>query len=137
MRNLPLVLVAAVAAASCSTAPEQLTRSAEGQREYEQLVAGKVAGPPQACLASFNSRDMVVIDEQTIAYRNGGGRVFINHLRGPCSNLGRNTALITRSFGSDETCSGDIAQVADLTGSGMVVGSCSFGEFIPYTAPRG
>jgi hypothetical protein len=133
MRGIKLLLLAGMLG-SCSTAPQPTMRSAEGQREYERLIAGKVAGPPVTCLPSYNSNDMIVIDERTIAYRAGGARTFINHMRGDCDGLGRSTALVTRSFGSGETCSGDVAQVADLT-SRTVVGSCLFGEFIPYTKP--
>ncbi|MGZ2411918.1 hypothetical protein ACUXST_001339 [Sphingomonas sp. F9_3S_D5_B_2] len=134
MRGIWL-LVAAAAAASCSTAPEPTTRSPQGQRQFEQLIAGKVAGPPVSCLPSYQSNDMVVIDERTIAYRLGSGRVYINNMRGACNNLGNGTALVTRSFGSPQTCSGDIAQVADLTNR-MTVGSCVFGQFVPYSKPR-
>lgn len=128
-------LLAGAALASCSTAPTQPTRTAEGQRQFEQLVAGKMAGPPLRCLPTYSRNDMTVIDEQTIAYRQGAGRVYINHLRQPCGGLGgASTALVTRSFGSSDTCSGDIARVMD-TASGMIVGSCVFGDFVPYARP--
>lgn len=133
MRGIQLLLLAGVLG-SCSTAPQPTMRSAEGQREYERLIAGKVAGPPVHCLPSFNTGDMVVIDERTIAYRMGGSRTYINTMRGECDGLGRGNALVTRSFGSGDTCSGDIARVADLT-SHVIVGSCAFGEFTPYTRP--
>jgi len=132
--NLAAVLVAVAALASCSTAPPQPTRSADGQREFEQLVAGKVAGAPIKCLPSYDQNDMIVIDEQTIAYRQGRRRVLINHMNGGCPGLGRaSTALVTRSFGPSETCRGDIARVID-TGSRMMVGSCVFGDFVPYSS---
>jgi hypothetical protein len=130
-----LLLLAGAALASCSTGPAQPTRSAEGQRQFEQLVAGKVAGAPVQCLQSYNQNDMVVIDEQTIAYRQGSSRVFINHLEHGCPGLGSgSTVLVTRSFGTNATCRGDIAQVVD-TSSRMMVGSCVFGDFIPYAKP--
>lgn len=132
MRGVGL-LVALGVLASCSTAPGPMTRSPQAQREYDQLIAGKVAGPARTCLPSFNANDMVIIDEQTIAYRQGSGRVYINHMRGPCSGLGGNTTLVTRTFGT-ETCSGDIARVVDVP-SRMTVGSCAFGDFIPYASP--
>jgi uncharacterized protein DUF6491 len=128
-----MLLVAGAALASCSTAPPLPTRTAAGQRQFEQLVAGKVAGAPLKCLHSFNQNDMIVIDEQTIAYRQGSNRVFINHLEQSCPGLGSpSTALVTRSIGTSDTCRGDFARVLD-TSSRMVVGSCVFGDFIPYT----
>jgi hypothetical protein len=44
-------------------------------------------------------------------------------------------ALVTRQF-SGSLCRGDIATVADLS-SGMTVGSCVMGDFVPYTSPAG
>jgi hypothetical protein len=55
-----------------------------------------------SCLPTFRSNDMIVIDDDTIAFRNGPGSVYINHMQGGgCLNLdgGRNT-LVTR------TCAG-------------------------------
>jgi len=130
-----MLLLAGAALGSCSTGPSQPTRSADGQRQFERLVAGKVAGAPLKCLPSYNQNDMVVIDEQTIAYRQGSSRVFVNHLEHGCPGLGSaSTALVTRSFGTSETCRGDFAQVLD-TSSRMIVGSCVFGDFVPYTKP--
>jgi hypothetical protein len=130
-----LLFLAGVATASCSTAPPQPTRTAEGQREFATLVAGKVAGAPLKCLPRYDQNDMVVIDEQTIAYRQGSRRVYVNHMENGCPGLGGgSTALVTRSFGSSETCRGDIAQVVD-TSSRMMVGSCTFGDFVPYAKP--
>ena len=133
MRGIGLILAASVLA-SCSTAPEPTTRSAQAQRDYERLIADKVAGAPMACLPSYNANDMVVIDERTIAYRPSAGRVYVNHMRNACTGLGGTTALVTRTLGP-QTCSGDIAQVADLS-TRMTVGSCVFGDFIPYSRPR-
>jgi hypothetical protein len=130
------LFLAGGALASCSTAPPQVTRSAAAQQQFEQLIAGKVAGPPQHCLPSFNQNDMTVIDESTIAYRQGSSRVYVNHLKQGCPGLGNaSTALVTRSISSSDTCRGDIARVLD-TSSRMIVGSCVFGDFIPYTKPR-
>ena len=133
MRGIVL-LVSLGALASCTTGPDQVTRTPEGQRQYEQLIAGKVAGPPVHCLQSFNMQDMVPIDESTVAYRNGS-RVYINHMQGACGGLGRNAIMVTQSLGGSQSCSGDIVRMIDQS-SHMMSGSCAFGEFIPYTLPR-
>lgn len=135
MRVMTLVL-AASALASCTTAPDMTQRSAAKQAELAQLLAGKVAQPPITCLPHHYSSDMRVIDEQTIAYRDGS-RVYVTHMNGPCSNLGSgNGALVTHQFGSADLCRGDIARVVD-TANGVTMGSCSFGDFTPYVTPRG
>lgn len=134
MRGFALVIGLGTLAA-CSTGPVQATRTPQGQRQFEQLVAGKVPGPPVNCLQSYDMNDMVVIDESTVAYRLGGSRVYINHLQGVCNGLGRNAIMVTRSLGPTGTCAGDIVQMVDQ-GSRMTTGGCAMGEFIPYTRPR-
>jgi hypothetical protein len=131
MRGISLLLISAFIV-GCTTTSAQPLRSAAKQQEYEKLLAGKVAGPPQNCLPTYHQDDMVVIDESTIAFRQGSSRVYINHMQGGCSNLGGSYALVTKQFGSSQLCRGDIAQVEDLTNH-LTVGSCVFGDFIPYT----
>ena len=130
MRAIPLLLAAA-ALTGCVTQPPPATRSAEAQAEFQKLTAGKVAGPAITCLPSYRSDDMVTIDDGTVAFKNGR-TVYVNHLLGECSGLKSGFyTLVTRSSGSG-LCRGDIARVADVS-TGMIVGSCAVGEFIPYT----
>ena len=135
MRRISLMVIGGALVACTTTAAEQPIRSVKAQKEYDQLLAGKVAGAPVSCLPSFNQNDMVVIDERTVAFRQGSGRVWVNHMQGGCSNLGGSYALVTRTFGSAQLCRGDIGQVVDLTNH-FTVGSCVFGDFVPYTKPR-
>jgi hypothetical protein len=130
-----LVLLAGGLLASCTTTPEQTARAPEKQAELAQLTAGKVAQRPITCLPYRGSDEMRVIDEETIAYRDGGYRTYVTHMSGRCSNLGSgSTALVTRLYGSTGVCRGDIARVVD-TANGITVGSCSFGDFVPYVRP--
>jgi hypothetical protein len=80
---------------------------------------------------------MVVIDDNTVLFRNGR-TVYRNDFQGgSCSRLGSgNYALLTRRTGGIGLCRGDIAEVKDLT-VGITVGSCVMGDFVPYTRPRG
>lgn len=134
MRVMTLAL-AASALASCTTAPQQATRAPDKQVELAQLLAGKVAQRPISCLPHYQSGDMRVIDEDTIAFRDGARRTFVAHMNGGCSNLGSSgSALVTHQFGSADLCRGDIARVVD-TLNGVTVGSCSFGDFTPYVRP--
>jgi hypothetical protein len=135
MRMIPVLLAGAVLA-SCTTAPEPTMRSPDKQAELQQLLVGKVAQRPISCLPHYRSNDMRVIDDNTIAFRDGSSRTYIAHMNGGCSNLGNgSTALVTRQVGSPDLCRGDIAQVVD-TLNGMTVGSCSFGDFEPFVRPR-
>lgn len=129
-------LVAAAALASCTTAPPPLpTRTAQSQQEFQQLLIGKVAQAPISCLPHYRSGDMRVIDDNTIAFRDGSSRVYVAHMQGGCTNLGRpGYALLTKQYGSADLCRGDIAQVVD-TQNRFTVGSCVFGDFVPYVRP--
>ncbi len=129
--RLLIFATAAIGLAACATAmSEPSTRSAKAQATYDRLLAGKTAGKPAKCLPLRSSNDMVVIDDETILYRDGR-TTYVNKPLGSCSLLGRGSyALVTRSVGS-QLCRGDIGTVTDMT-SGMTVGSCAMGDFVPY-----
>lgn len=132
MRGLIFILMA-TAVTACTTAPQQApVRSVEAEQHLNKLLAGKSAGQPVNCLPSWKSNDMVVVDDNTVVFRDNANRVYVNNFRDGCSNLGSGWyALLTRRTGST-LCSGEIAEVID-TSSGMTVGACSLGEFVPYT----
>jgi hypothetical protein len=122
--------------ASCSTGPPAPTRTAQNQHAYEQLLAGKVAEAPISCLPHYRDDDMRVIDDYTIAYRDGSNRTYVTHMLGGCNNLAAgHYALVTKKYGTADTCRGDIAEVVDVLNR-MTVGSCVFGDFTPYVRPR-
>jgi hypothetical protein len=139
MRRLTLasltVLASAGVLASCATTDRLVQRSAKAAAELASYLDGRVPGQPQQCLPNYRSQDMVVIDENTLLFRDGSNRVWRTELRGPCNGLGRpGTALLTKQFGGSGLCSGEIAQVID-TSQGFAVGSCAIGDFVPYTGP--
>jgi hypothetical protein len=131
MRAILLIGLGALAA-SCSYAPP-VGPSPMAQDKLARELAGLVPQPAQACLPNYRTQDMVVIDENTVLFRDGRNVVYRNELNGGCSNLGGQYALVTKTIGSS-LCRGDIAQVTDLHNH-MVVGSCSLGDFIPYRRP--
>ena len=128
------VIVAGAALASCSAVPPPPTRTAEAQQRYEMLLAGKVPQQTRTCLPSKQANDMIRIDDDTVVFRDGASRVYVNHMRGPCNGLASgNYALVTNEYGPGP-CSGDIARVVD-TSARITVGSCAWGEFVPYVRP--
>jgi len=133
MRVISLLLAGGLLA-SCTTAPGPVARS-DKDKELAMLLNGKVAGRPMSCLPHYQSGDMRVIDENTIAFRDGSRRTFVAHMNGGCSNLGSGgSALVTHQFGTADLCRGDIARVVD-TLNGITIGSCAFGDFTPYVRP--
>lgn len=131
MRYIALIIGGAGLAA-CTTAPEPVMRSAEKQAEYNRLIEGKVAGTPVDCLPRFDSNDMRVIDDQTAIFDAPGNKVYVTRFNGSCNNLGTSGyALVTKQYGTGRLCRGDIAQVVQ-TSTGLPVGSCVVGDFVPY-----
>jgi hypothetical protein len=131
------ILLGAAAIGSCTTAPpspDGQAMTAREQAELAQLTAGKVAGAPVTCLPHYYTKDMITIDDRTVASRVSRGRVYLNGMNGGCPSLRPPYALVTRQFGTANLCRGDIAQVVD-TSTGASFGSCVFGNFIPYTRP--
>ena len=75
---------------------------------------------------------MHIVDDYTILFRDGG-TVYVQNPRGGCNGIGSGTyTLVTRPFGTNQLCGGDINRVVDLR-TGMGGGSCVFSPFIPYT----
>jgi hypothetical protein len=136
VRSIPLLLIGACLA-SCMTAPPSQTGTAQNEGRLHRLIAGKVAGTPQSCIPNITTRGntMVVIDDQTVAFKATGGRVYVGHLGAGCDNIGMGNSLVTRQSAASSLCRGDIAQLQNLS-SGATVGSCTFQEFIPYSSAR-
>lgn len=138
MRTVALSLLMAVGLAACAVYPDEPpVRSVKAQRDLQRELAGRVPGRPVHCLPTYQSNDMVTIDDRTILFRSGR-TTYLNNFHGSCSNLGSGGyALLTKQYGGSGLCEGDIAQVID-TANGFTVGSCAIGEFVPYikTAAR-
>lgn len=122
--------------AACSTSAGQQTRSPRAQMELDKALAGRVAGKPVSCLPSYRANDMQIIDDWTILFRDGR-TIYVQEPRGGCPGIGiRRNVLVTRLFGTNQLCSGDISHLLDPT-SGIQGGACVFSEFVPYTKPAG
>ena len=136
MRALVLS-VAPVLLGSCAMNGQPMApQPVAGPSTVAYLLGGKVAGPPVRCLPSHQRNDMTVVDSQTVAYRFGGNQTYLVHLSGGCDDIAYGAALVTRTWGTDQMCTGDIART--FSGSSrMIGGSCSVQSIVPYTRPRG
>ena len=134
MRYQALLLFAAAVGSCAPVQPAPRTPQAETQLQH--LLSGRVQGPAISCLPDYRSNDMVVIDDNTVLFRDGR-TVYRNDFQGgSCPHLGNgNFALLTKRIGGSGLCRGDIAEVKDLVNH-FTVGSCVMGDFVPYTKPR-
>jgi hypothetical protein len=130
MMRLYMLATAVAGLCACATASEAPQRTAQQQREYDHLTAGRVPGKPEKCLPTYRSNDFTIIDDDTILFRDRR-TTYVNHPLGGCDNLHQSSrALVTHNVGP-QLCRGDLATVIDPT-SGMAVGACALGDFIPY-----
>ena len=131
MRTLTLLSLSAALLAGCTTAVPQ-PRSAAAERQLQQMLAGKTPAASRTCLPYRSNADMVIIDDNTVLFRDGARRVWRSEMRGHCAQLSSGAyTLVTRNFGASGPCAGDIANLVDLS-SGMMAGSCVWGDFVPY-----
>ena len=129
-----MLATAIVGLCACATASEPAQRSASAQRQFDSALAGKLPGKAEKCLPTYRSNDMTIIDNDTILFRDGR-TTYVNKPLGDCMNLTRSgSALVTRNVGP-QLCRGDLATVVDNT-SGMALGACALGDFVPYRRPK-
>ena len=137
--RIPALLLIGSVMASCTMAPPPpgyaAAQAAQEHADFQRALAGRVpSGPPVACLPNYSTSDTMNLSDNTIMFGRGG-TVYVNHPPGGCPGLSNGFyALVTRSFGG-QLCRGDIANVTDVQNH-MIVGTCTMGDFIPYSRPR-
>lgn len=131
MRSVSLLLLGA-AVTCCSTAPPA-PRSPSAEAHLQSLLAGKVAGAPVDCIPSTAADNMIVVDDDTLLFRDGSRRVWRNDLEGgSCYGLRMGGTLVTRrEVGTSSLCRGDVSHV--LVSGGSLTSTCVMGQFVPYT----
>ena len=130
MRPAAFLLIA-VSASACAASAMTEPRTAKAEKTLLTQLQGKAAGPPVSCLPPYRANDMIVVDDNTILFRESRNKVYRQDPPGGCSPMGSGGyTLVTKSIGS-QMCRGDIVQVTDLR-SGIIAGSCSLGDFVPY-----
>lgn len=121
--------------ASCSASSVPDTPTPRAQRSLAEALAGRTPGPATRCIPNYRSNNMQVIDDNTILFQDGR-TVYLQKPRGGCIGLANGSrTLVTRQFGTNNLCDGDINRTVDLA-SGVSGGACVFGPFVPYTRPR-
>jgi len=125
--RIPLLAVAIglIAAPAAS-----IDRPKDAER-FERAVAGKIAGAPVNCIDRRRSSDFSVAGRYAI-FRASPALTYVNEMSPGCDPGLSRQALIFRST-SSQLCRGEIAEAVDPLG-GASGGSCTLGEFVPYTS---
>ena len=136
MRKLLFAIPAAMllAAPAMSGTASELTE--KQQAKLDQRLEGRTAGQARSCINPNDQREMTVISDDILIF--GSSRnartVYVSKPYGGCHNADRNILSYKRPTPS--LCKGEIVSLIDNM-SVMWMGSCSFGEFVPYTKDEG
>lgn len=123
---LPLLLLATAASGG---ATEQ-RRPQSDEAKIAKALKGLTPGKPQRCVRSDRVNETRGFEGE-ILFVEGRNKVWRNKTRGSCSGLKHDDIPVFKTFGR-QYCSGDLVHTRSRTG-GMMTGSCSLGEFVPYT----
>ncbi len=116
----------ALALAAPATAQDREERA---EAAFAELVEGRVAGEPQACINTFNSSRLRVVEHVGLAYREGD-TLWVARASNP-QDLGSWDVPIIERHGS-RLCRHDVMRTIDR-GSGFFTGNLFLGDFVPYT----
>jgi hypothetical protein len=118
--------------AACATGPQPEAKlTPKQEKELTGLLDGKVAGEPVSCVPNLRAGDNLrAISDDVLVLKVNRNLVYRNNLNGRCSGLSRGDILVLEVRGS-QYCRGDIARVVSPM-AGMMTGSCSLGDFVPY-----
>ncbi len=96
-------------------------------------LAGRIAGPPVACIDLTRVQGPTILDDKTILYRQSGKRVWRAVPIGSCEALRPPATIIVDVYGG-QLCRNDRFR---LLSYGMTIPSsyCRFGNFTPYDKP--
>lgn len=129
-----MLLIAGSAALSADTRGYAERRAAEAQAGIDKALAGLVPGKPQTCLYQDRGGYQTQRFGDTILYMRNRTEIYRVETGGGCFGLDRGDAIITRTT-INALCRGDIVRTVDLSAH-TPSGSCSFGDFVPYTKPH-
>jgi len=128
--NRTLTTALAVAAVAFAGVPALAETAAErGEAKFAELTEGRIAGEPQSCITATRSRDIDVIENVGLTYRDGD-TLWIARANNP-NALRRSDVPIIDRFGS-QLCRQDVIRTIDRY-SQFTTGSVFLDDFVPYT----
>jgi hypothetical protein len=129
-----LVLSLAAAVGGCM-AEGPIESTPEAQTMLAQSLEGRVqSGPAVSCVSQRDLRGTRSVGESAIIFGGQSKTVYVNRPPNGCPAIDSGRALRTQST-STQLCRGDIVSAFEpLTGHEF--GSCSLGDFTPYTRVR-
>ena len=124
--------VAAAAAAACAfavpAAAQDREYSERADAAFAELVEDRVAGEPQACINTFNSNRLRVVERVGLVYERGD-TLWVARARN-ADNLSVWDIPIIERYGS-RLCRHDVTRTIDRS-SGIFSGVLFLDDFVPY-----
>jgi hypothetical protein len=132
MNKLIFAIPMAMLLAAPAVSAEKAELTEKQQTELDMRLAGRTAGEPQSCINRNDQREMTVISDDILIFgsRRNARTIYVNKPPGGCRNADRNILSYSRS--TSALCQGEAITLID-NGTRMSMGSCAFGEFVPYT----
>ena len=132
MNKLIFAIPVALMLAAPAVSGEKIQLTEEQQAKLDKRLEGRTAGEPRSCISNNDQRQMTVISDDVLIF--GSSRnaktIYVNNPPGGCPHADRN--ILSYSRPTSSLCKGEIIQLIDNM-SKMTMGSCAFGEFVPYT----
>ncbi|MDQ4087538.1 MAG: hypothetical protein M3177_05960 [Pseudomonadota bacterium] len=133
MKRAALFLFAGLAAGCTMEEPVEIAH--ENDPRMAEALAGRTAGPPQACVEMRRVRSSRSIGDDAILFEGSTSDiVYVNRPAGGCPGLQMGRSIRTRTTATS-LCRGDIVTPFDPV-SGAEHGGCGLGDFIPYRRTR-
>lgn len=104
-------------------------RSERSEQAFAELVEGRVAGEPKACIAALNPNRLEVVEYVGITYEQGD-TLWVARDRN-AHNLSSWDVPIIKRY-STQLCRQDVTQTVDRS-TGMFSGALFLDDFVPYT----
>jgi len=125
---LSALALTALCATATGAAEQQGNR--RQQARLQRALKGLHPGAAQRCIPRERVTEVRGFEGE-ILYVAGRNKLWRNKTVGRCNGLRRGDIIVTRSITRDY-CSGDLVKTRAPVG-GTITGSCSLGDFVPYT----
>lgn len=135
--------------AGCAVSPEVEDRRKAIEADIDEILSLPLDpaeyGEAKRCLSDMEYRNFRPIDDRHILFEGRRGKLWMNTLRGRCSDLRYGDVLVVRQFSGSRMCDGDRFQATDwfdwpwyrrwpwTWGSWGTGPSCVLGKFQPVT----
>ncbi len=132
LKRLVLATAALGALAAPAVQAEETLEITRGEAKLQKMLEGRVAGEPERCIRTTQSRSLTKIDDTALVYRSGD-TIWVNRTKTPHA-IDDNDYLVIRKFSGTSLCRSD--QITTYSRSGnFFSGVIMLDDFVPYRLP--